>query len=95
LAAAASRHIEVSTIKSWLSDNQAIAIFLLTQTVVGLIYFVNLESRVNTLEDRGSPHLAEINTRLNVLEGTTKDNKDRLDKVTDIMTKNLSINPSK
>jgi hypothetical protein len=54
---------------------------------------VRLETRVVTLEVRGSPHLAEINNRLTVLESTTKDNKDRLQKVVDVMTKELHIGP--
>jgi chaperonin cofactor prefoldin len=54
---------------------------------------VRLETRVSTLEVRGSPHLSDINNRLTVLEAATRDNKQRLDKVTDIMTRKLNINP--
>jgi hypothetical protein len=54
---------------------------------------VRLETRVSTLEVRGSPHLADINNRLTVLEAATTDNKQRLDRVTDIMTRKLNINP--
>jgi chaperonin cofactor prefoldin len=56
-------------------------------------YMVRLETRVATLEVRGSPHLSDINNRLTVLEAATRDNKQRLDKVTDIMTRKLNINP--
>jgi hypothetical protein len=56
-------------------------------------YMVRLETRVSTLEVRGSPHLADINNRLTVLEAATTDNKQRLDRVTDIMTRKLNINP--
>lgn len=71
-----------------------LAIALIGQLIVGGIYLVNLEARVSTLETRGSPHLQEINTRLTVLEGLTQNNKDSLDRITTIMTKELSINPS-
>jgi hypothetical protein len=48
---------------------------------------------VTTLEVRGSPHLAEINNRLTVTEKETQANKDRLDKVVDIMTRELGKKP--
>ena len=89
--------------KTWFHDNQTLVYFLIAQAVaisttgVSLIaYMVKLETRVAILEVRGSPHLAEINTRLTVLEGSTQDNKQRLDKMAEIMTKgNLTINPQK
>jgi hypothetical protein len=34
-----------------------------------------------------------IDNRLTVLEATTKENKERLEKVTDVMTRRLNINP--
>jgi hypothetical protein len=80
-------------LKSWWRENQVLAITLMGQAIIGGIYLVNLEARVSTLETRGSPHLAEINTRLTVLEGTTRDNKERIDSVVHIMTKELHINP--
>ena len=79
--------------KSWFKDNQALVILLIGQAIVGGIYMVNLEARVSTLEVRGSPHLAEINNRLTVLEKITEANKDSLDRVKDVMTRKLNINP--
>jgi hypothetical protein len=58
-------------------------------------YMVRLETRVNTLEVRGSPHLAEINTRLTVLEGQTKDNKESIDRIVGVMTKELHVLPER
>jgi hypothetical protein len=92
----------MTAVRSWYRDNHALVFFLAGQ-VVALVaaalsimtYMVRLETRVQTLEVRGSPHLAEINTRLTVLEGTTADNKERLEKITEVMTRNLSINPDK
>jgi uncharacterized coiled-coil protein SlyX len=54
---------------------------------------VRLETRVVTLETRGSSHLAEINNRLTVTEKETGANSARIERMTDIMTRNLNINP--
>jgi hypothetical protein len=93
--------IMMTSIKSWFQENHTLVYFLVAQAIaIGAAvlsvtaYMVRLESRVNTLEVRGSPHLAEINNRLTVLESLTKTNKDSLDRVVDIMTKNLSVNPA-
>jgi len=83
----------VTELKSWFRENSALIYFLIGQAILIGIYMVNLEARVSTLEDRGSPHLAEINTRLTVLEGVTKDNKESLDRVVTVMTKELHVNP--
>jgi hypothetical protein len=90
----------MTAIKSWMKDNATLVYFLIAQAIaVGAAvlsmtaYMVRLETRVSTLEVRGSPHLADINNRLTVLEAATRDNKQRLDKVTDIMTRKLNINP--
>jgi hypothetical protein len=91
----------MTQLKSWFRDNQTLVYFLLAQAVaIGAAvlsmtaYMVRLESRVNTLEVRGSPHLAVIDNRLTVLEKVTEANKESIDRVVDVMTKNLSINPS-
>lgn len=90
----------IDTARSWLKENATLVYFLVGQAVaIGAMvlsitaYMVRLETRVSTMEVRGSPHLAEINNRLTVLESTTKDNKDRLAKIVDIMTKELHIPP--
>jgi uncharacterized coiled-coil protein SlyX len=82
-------------------ENATLVYFLIAQAIAlisggawGLSYMVNLENRVATLEIRGSPHLSEINNRLTVTEKETEANKVRLDKMTEIMTRNLSINPT-
>jgi uncharacterized coiled-coil protein SlyX len=83
----------MSDFAGWFKDNQALVILLIGQAIVGGIYMVNLEARVSTLEVRGSPHLAEINTRLTTLEKLTDANKERLERITDVMTRKLNINP--
>ena len=82
-------------LKSWFRENQVLVIALVGQAIIAGVYMVNLEARVSTLEDRGSPHLGEINTRLTVLEGKTQDNKEAIDRVIAVMTKELHINPTK
>jgi hypothetical protein len=69
------------------------ALFVLSLTFSGWGYMVRLESRVNTLEVRGSPHLDDINTRLTVLEGSTKKNEHSIERIVDVMTKELHISP--
>ena len=83
----------MSEFKNWFRDNQVIVIALIGQAIIAGIYMVNLEARVSTLETRGSPHLTTIDARLTVLESQTRENKERLDRIVDVMTKKLNINP--
>jgi hypothetical protein len=70
--------------------------FLIAQAVAGgaavlsmTAYMVRLETRVETMEIRGSPHLEKIDSRLTVLEAQTKENKERLERIVTIMTREL------
>jgi len=90
----------MSDLKSWISDNSTLVYFLIAQAIaIGAVvisiiaYAVRLETRVNTLEVRGSPHLGTIDNRLTVLESQTKANKASIDRIVDVMTKRLNINP--
>lgn len=92
----------MTTVRSWFQDNHTLVIFLIAQALAGgaavlgvTAYMVRLETRVTTLEVRGSPHLQEINNRLTVLESTTDDNKERIDKIVDVMTRELHISPTR
>jgi hypothetical protein len=92
----------MTTARSWLKENATLVYFLIAQAIAlgaagasMLAYSVRLETRVTTLETRGSPHLNVIDNRLTVLESTTRDNKTRLEKITDIMTRELHIAPSR
>jgi len=79
---------------SWVKENYFLGgLFIALFSVTA--YVVRLETRVATLETRGSPHLAVIDNRLTVLESTTNANKRRLDNVINIMTKELHISPSR
>lgn len=90
----------VEAAKSWIKENATLVYFLIAQAaalVSGgawvLSYMVNLENRVATLETRGSPHLQDINGRLTVLESKTDTNKHSIERIVDVMTKKLNINP--
>ena len=82
--------------KSWLKENQTLIYFLIGQGIfigglafAGVSYMVTLENRVTTLEVRGSPHLAEINTRLTTTEKETDANTQRIDRIVDVLTREL------
>jgi len=88
--------------RTWLKENQTLVYFLMAQGIaIGAAvlsitsYSVKLESRVSTLEVRGSPHLAVIDNRLTVLESQTRDNKESIDRMVTIMTRELHISPTK
>jgi hypothetical protein len=88
--------------RSWLKENATLVYFLIAQAIAigaaGLsvtAYMVRLETRVNTLEVRGSPHLSDINNRLTVLESSTRDNKASINRIVDVMTKELHVSPTR
>jgi uncharacterized coiled-coil protein SlyX len=90
----------MTDVRSWFRDNQTLVYFLVAQGIaIGAAvlsitaYMVRLETRVTTLEVRGSPHLAEINNRLTVTEKETESNKSRLDNVINILTRELGKQP--
>jgi uncharacterized coiled-coil protein SlyX len=81
-------------------NNATLVYFLIAQAIAigGAVlsmtaYMVRLETRVTTLETRGSPHLEKIDARLTVLESQTKSNKDSIERIVDVMTRKLNINP--
>jgi hypothetical protein len=90
----------MTTAGSWLKENSTLIYFLAAQMFAlvsvgayGLSYMVTLEGRVQTLELRGSSHLADINNRLTVTEKETEANKKSLTRIIDTMTKDLHISP--
>jgi len=90
----------VTELKTWVKANATLVYFLIAQAIaIGAAvlsmtaYMVRLETRVATLETRGSPHLNIIDNRLVVLESQAKKNEERLERIVDVMTKKLNINP--
>ena len=83
---------------SWVKQNATLVYFLVGQLLAifaGLAYIVNwkadLEGRIHILEERGSPHLSSINNRLTVTEKETEANKARIDRIVEIMLRELPI----
>ena len=88
----------VEQARSWLKEHATLGYFLFAQAsaVVAITaYTVRLESRLATLEIRGSPQLTVIDNRLTVLESTTKENKHSIDRIVNVLTKELHIAPSR
>jgi uncharacterized coiled-coil protein SlyX len=86
----------VTELKEWVRANSTLVYFLMAQAAAGIgigvsmvSYMVRLEARVSTLEIRGSPHLGEIDRRLTVLESQTRSNKDSIERIVDVMTREL------
>ena len=82
--------------RSWLRENSTLVYFLIAQAIgIGAAvlsmtaYMVRLETRVLTLETRGSSHLQEINNRLTVTEKETEANRLRVERIVDVMTREL------
>lgn len=90
----------MTELRTWVQANSTLVYFLIAQAAALIAlgysftsYMANLEARVHTLETRGSPHLGTIDARLTVLESQTKANKESIDRIVDVMTKKLNINP--
>jgi hypothetical protein len=90
----------MTQLKTWVRDNATLVYFLIAQAIaIGAAvlsmtaYMVRLETRVDTLETRGSPHLAQINNRLTVTEKETEANKERVERIVEIMTRELGKKP--
>jgi hypothetical protein len=86
--------------RSWFRENQVLVTFLIGQALaVGaalaslIAYATRLDARVHTLEIRGSPHLERIDNRLTALEGRTKENSDRLERIVDVLTRDSNRRP--
>lgn len=87
-------------VRSWFKDNHTLVIFLIGQALAigaasaGIIaYMVRLETRVHILETRGAPYTAEklgqIDDRLTKIEQQQLANKISLDRIVEIMTREL------
>lgn len=86
----------MTELKLWVRENSTLVYFLIAQAIaigaagVSIIaYSVRLETRVNTLEVRGSPHLSVIDNRLTILETQTETNKASIERIKDVMTREL------
>jgi hypothetical protein len=90
----------MTELKTWVRENSTLVYFLIAQAIAltsgaawGLQYMTRLESRVDTLETRGSPHLGTIDNRLTVLESLTRSNKESIDRVVNALTQDVGKKP--
>ena len=87
----------MTTARSFFKENATLVYFLIAQGIaIGAAvlsmtaYMVRLETRVTTLENpRLAPHLNVIDNRLTVLESKTENNKEAVERIKDIMIKDL------
>jgi exopolysaccharide biosynthesis protein len=90
----------VTQVKSWLKENQTLAIFLVAQLVafgtagISIVaYYVRMETRVTTMETRGAEYTVDrmnkFDQRITVLEQQQKSNTDTINRVVEIMTREL------
>lgn len=94
----------VEDAKTWLRDNHTLMYFLVAQFIAlgaagasMLAYMVKLETRVHTMETRGAEYtvarMDELKLKIATLENDIAKNGARLERIVDIMTKRLNINP--
>jgi hypothetical protein len=87
-------------IKSWFQENSTLIYFLAAQAVaIGaaaasiLAYSVRLETRVSIMETRGAEYtverLGKIDQRLTVLEQAIHKNTASIERIIDVMTREL------
>jgi uncharacterized coiled-coil protein SlyX len=92
-------------IKSWLSEHQTtLIVFLFGQLMVfgagaasGFAYMVKLETRVHTMETRGAEYtvarMEEMKLAIAKLQQDIDKNEHSINRIVDVLTKKLSINP--
>ena len=82
------------TIKSWFTEHYALVFFLIAQGAAILTYMVRLETRVSIMETRGAAYTVErlnrIDEKITILETITQQNKASIDKVIEVMTRELN-----
>jgi hypothetical protein len=87
--------------RSWLKDNATLVTFLVAQAfavafgiVSIIVYSVKLETRVHIIETRGTAftveHMNKQDERLTTLEGSVKKNEDSINRIVDVMTRELN-----
>jgi Tfp pilus assembly protein PilO len=92
----------VEAARSWFRENQTLVLFLAAQVVaIGaaatalIAYSVKLETRVHIMETRGAEYTVDrmnkFDQRITILEGNIRDNKERIDRVVEIMLRELPV----
>ena len=94
----------MTELKGWIKNNSTLVYFLIAQAVAllsggawALTYMVQLENRVATMETRGAQYtvdrVSKLEQRIIVLEESIKKNEASIERIIDVMTKKLNINP--
>jgi hypothetical protein len=89
---------------AWLRQNSTLFYFLVAQFIAMgagaasvLAYMVKLEVRVHTMETRGAEYtvarMDELKLRLAQMEQATKKNEESIQRIIDVMTRELRIQP--
>ena len=95
----------VEEARSWIRNNSTLIYFLIAQFIaIGagaasiLAYAVKLETRVHIMETRGAEYtvarMEEMKLKIAALEQSIDKNQDRIDRIVNIMTKELHISPT-
>jgi hypothetical protein len=90
--------------KTWMRQNATLIYFLIAQFIaIGagaasvLAYMVKLETRVAIMETRGAEYtvlrMEEMKLRISKLEQDIAQNHKSIDRIVEVMTKKLNINP--
>jgi hypothetical protein len=94
----------MTELKTWVRDNSTLVYFLIAQALaIGtggvsiLTYMVRLETRVSIMETRGAAYtverLTKVDDRITILEQHVQRNSSQIERIVDIMTKKLNVNP--
>jgi ERCC4-type nuclease len=90
----------MTAIKTWIGENQALAAFIIGQTLaVGaaaaaiLAYAVRLEVRVSIMETRGAEYtvarMEEMKQRITILEQQNRKNEAQLERIVTLLTRDV------
>jgi len=91
----------MTEVRSWFRQNSTLIYFLIAQFIaIGagaasvLAYMVKLETRVMTMETRGAEYtidrMNKFDQRVTVLETMIKKNETSIDRIVDVMTRELN-----
>jgi len=84
-------------VKTWAKSNPGLATFLIGEalTIAAILasliaYAVRMDTRIETLEVRGSPHIERLEHRMTTTEAETASNKNSINRIVDVMTRELN-----
>ena len=95
----------VEPARNWFRENSTLIYFLFAQTLAlgaagasMLAYFTKLETRVFIMETRGAEYtvarMEEMKLKIATLEHQIEKNENSIDRIVNVMTKELRLNPA-